>query len=110
MSKVTPAMLAKMSVDLRIAIDAEGRLPVAVVMIFAKPTNTRQVSVRVNEYERDARTNEILDAVSMAIGVVEHQQGLGWIDPYHPNGPLVERKASQRHKNDAAHEGERDGS
>ncbi|MGZ6255730.1 MAG: hypothetical protein ACXWMB_01790 [Candidatus Limnocylindria bacterium] len=62
--KVTPATLIKVSVDLRIAIDKEGRLPQAVIMIFPEPTKPGEVVARVNEYVRTERTNRIVDAIA----------------------------------------------
>ena len=42
---MTPGMLAKLSVDLRVAIDAEGRLPEAVVLVFPEPPKRGEVVV-----------------------------------------------------------------
>lgn len=59
-------MLAKMSVDLRIAIDREGRLPDAVLIVFPEPKKAGQAAIRVNEYESNQRLDRVVDAVAAA--------------------------------------------
>ena len=89
-------MLAKLSVDLRVVIDAEGRLPQAVVLVFAEPTRKGEVAIRVNEYVRDERMDRILDAVVVATAPKSHGEVLPMVDPYHPWRPPVASEVTLR--------------
>ena len=86
---MTPGMLAKLSVDLRVAIDAEGRLPEAVVLVFPEPTKAGEVVVRVNEYLRTELTNRVCDAIAAATRPGDGSETLEMVDPYHPTRPTV---------------------
>ncbi|MGV0985076.1 MAG: hypothetical protein ACOYB2_11005 [Limnohabitans sp.] len=92
---MSAAMLAKLSVDLRLAIDAEGRVPEVVLMVFAEPTKQGEVAVRVNEYRRDARTERVIDAVASATRPEQATAGVGMVDPYHPWRPNVPSDAAR---------------
>ena len=59
-------MLARLSVDLRMSIAAEGRLPDAVILVFPEPEAEDHVAVRVNEYNRDARLERVVKALAQA--------------------------------------------
>lgn len=63
---ISAAMLAKLSVDLRIMIDREGRLPDAVLVLFPEPEKAGQAAVRVNEYEANERVDRVVEAVAAA--------------------------------------------
>jgi hypothetical protein len=90
-------MLAKLSVDLRVAIHAEGRLPEAVVLVFPEPTKRGEVVVRVNEYLRSELTNRVCDAVAEATRPDGASETLDMVDPMHPWRPNVASKVTYRH-------------
>lgn len=91
---VGPGMLAKLSVDLRIAIAAEGRLPEAVVLLFPEPTKAGEVVVRVNEYVRSERTDRVCDAIASATRPGGASETLEMVDPVHPRRPNVTSKVT----------------
>jgi hypothetical protein len=60
------AQLSRLASDVKAQTTVEGRMPVAVMLLFEEPTKASQAAVRVVEYARDERSERVISATADA--------------------------------------------